>query len=64
VSFDDNDDLRVVDTSKLLTLDELKELKRLASMSKSARFLFAIMVGAISLFGIDKLFDLLHGHWK
>ena len=64
MSFDDNDDLRVVDTSKLLTLDELKELKRLASMSKSARFLFAIMVGAISLFGIDKLFDLLHGHWK
>ncbi len=54
-----DDDLRVVDTSNLLTLDELKELKRLASMSKSARFFFAITVGAISLFGIDKLVDIL-----
>lgn len=59
MNLDNNDDLRVVDTSKLLTLEELKELKRLAAMSKSARFFFAIILGAISLFGIDKLMDIL-----
>lgn len=59
---DEDDDLRVIDTSKLLTLDELKELKRLAAMSKSARFFFALVLGAISLFGIDKLMEIVANH--
>lgn len=59
MSQEKGDDLHVIDTSKMLTLDELKELKRLASMSRSARFFFAIIIGAVSVVGLDKLIDLI-----
>lgn len=47
--------LEVVDTTDRLTKDELKELKALAQMSKTAKWVFAIGIGAVSLFGMDKL---------
>lgn len=51
----DHEPLQVVDTSERLTKDELKELKSLAQMSRTAKWFFAIAIGAISLFGMDKL---------
>lgn len=51
----EKDHLEVVDTSDRLTKDELKELKSLAQMSRTAKWFFAIAIGAISLFGMDKL---------
>ena len=59
----DHDPLNVVDTSKVLTLDELSELKKLAAMSKIAKGVIAMVIGAIALLGIDKVIDLVQkGH--
>lgn len=58
----DLNSLHIVDTSKCLTEDELKELKDLAQMSKTAKVLFAIAMAFIAVFGIDKLIQLLKGH--
>lgn len=51
--------LNVVDTSDVLTEDELKELKRLASASKAVRMLMVIAIGIISLIGIDRVLYLI-----
>lgn len=50
-----NEKLEIVDTSRVLTEDELQELKKLVAMSKMARVAFAMILGAISLVGIDHL---------
>ena len=52
--------LRVIDTSETLTLDELKELKKLAAMSKIAKGVIAMVIGGITLVGVDKLVDFIH----
>lgn len=51
----DKDHLEVVDTSDRLTKDELRELKSLAQMSKTAKWFAATGIGLVSLFGMDKL---------
>jgi len=51
----DDEHLKVVDTSDKLTLDEVKELKNLAQMSRTAKWFIATVIAAISLFGMDKL---------
>lgn len=51
----EKDHLEVVDTTDKLTKDEVRELKSLAQMSKTAKWFFAIAIGAISLFGMDRL---------
>lgn len=55
-----DDMLKIVDTSESLTLTELHELKKLAAMSKAARTIIAIVIGAIALVGADKMFDIMH----
>lgn len=47
--------LHVVDTSKALTEDELRELKNLAAYSKAARWIVAGMAAAAGFLGLDKL---------
>ena len=47
--------LRLINTSKALTEEELNELKALASWSKSARWVVAGMLAAGSFFGIDRI---------
>ena len=47
--------LHVVDTSKALTEDELRELKALAAYSKAARWVLAGIAVACSFLGLDKL---------
>lgn len=59
----DKESLQVVDTTHVLTTDELKELKRLAAMSKGVKFVFAILMAGVSFVGIDQLITLLNkGH--
>lgn len=53
------ENLQVIDTQNVLTKEELMELKRLAKMSMVAKWMFAIAVGVASLFGIDKVADVL-----
>ena len=59
---DDESTLHVVDTSKALTMEELQELKRLAALSKGAKLIAAIILGAVSLLGADKIIDILSRH--
>ena len=54
--------LKVIDTRDSLTVDELQELKRLAAMSKTARTVIAVVIGAIMLVGGDKLIDFVQAH--
>ena len=54
--------LKVIDTKDSLTVDELQELKKLAAMSKTARTVIAVVVGAIMLVGGDKLIDFVQAH--
>lgn len=53
------DHLEVVDTSDKLTKDEVKELKNLAQMSRTAKWIMAGVIGFVSLFGMDKIGALL-----
>jgi ABC-type phosphate/phosphonate transport system permease subunit len=47
--------LHIVDTSESLTLEELRELKKLVAMSRTSKTLMMILVGIITVFGIDKI---------
>jgi len=53
----DDDSLRVIDTSNSLTKEELIELKKLAAMSKTAKFLFSIVFSVLLFIGFDHLFE-------
>ncbi|MFA5921221.1 MAG: hypothetical protein WC856_08000 [Methylococcaceae bacterium] len=50
---DGSQELRVIDSSKYLTLDELKELKKLASLSKISSAIIAILFSIITVTGIQ-----------
>ena len=58
----DKDNLEIVDTSDVLTKDELLELKRLASLSKTTRTFFVFAMALVAIFGIDRLVDFLQAH--
>lgn len=59
---EESENLKIVDTKDSLTLDELQELKKLAAMSKTARTIIAVVIGALMVVGGDKLFDLIQAH--
>lgn len=52
-----NDDLKIIDTSQGLTKEELLELKRLAAMSKSAKFFLSIVFSLFLFVGFDHLVE-------
>lgn len=52
-----NDDLKIIDTSQGLTKDELLELKKLAAMSKSAKFFLSIVFSLLLFVGFDHLIE-------
>ena len=54
--------LKVIDTKDSLTVDELQELKKLAAMSKTARTIIALVIGALMLIGGDKLIEFVQAH--
>lgn len=58
----EEESLQIVDTSDVLTKDELAELKKLAALSKTTRTIFAFAMGIVALFGIDKLFEFITTH--
>lgn len=61
---DDGDVLRVIDTKDALTWEEVRELKKLAGMSKVARALTALAVGVLTLFGVDNVMRWVNEHFK
>lgn len=54
---DKEESLKVIDTSDVLTKEELRELKRLASLSKTAKVIVSVVFGAIALIGADHLLE-------
>lgn len=54
--------LQVIDTSDVLTKEELRELKKLASLSKTTKTIFAFAMAIVALFGIDKVIEFLSSH--
>jgi hypothetical protein len=50
---DGSQELRVIDSSKYLTLDELKELKNLASLTKISKTIIGIIFAIITVTGIQ-----------
>lgn len=55
--------LKIIDTTNSLTVEELKELKKLVAMTKTSKALLAICLGIIALFGVDKVVDFMQkGH--
>lgn len=54
---DDDDSLRVIDTSNSLTKEELAELKKLAAMSKTAKLGFSIVFSIMMFVGADHLIE-------
>lgn len=59
---DEKESLEIVDTRNVLTVEELQELKKLASMSKTARTVIAVVIGGMMLVGGDKVIDFLQAH--
>ena len=51
--------LHLIDTSESLTLDELRELKKIAQMSRTAKTFLAVTIALVALFGIDKMIELI-----
>ena len=54
---DDDDSLRVIDTSNGLTREELAELKKLAAMSKTAKVIFSVVFSIMMFVGADHLIE-------
>jgi len=52
-----NDDLKIIDTSQGLTKEELAELKKLAAMSKSAKFMIGMVFSLLLFVGFDHLVE-------
>jgi len=48
-------DIELVDTTDVLTKDELKELKKLAQASKIVKWLVVTVFGVVSLLGVDRI---------
>ena len=53
----DDESLKIIDTDNGLTREELKELKKLASLSKTAKILVSAIFAVITLVGADHLVD-------
>lgn len=58
----DEESLQIVDTSEVLTKEELAELKKLAALSKTTKTIFAFAMAVVAIFGIDRLFELVQAH--
>jgi hypothetical protein len=52
------------DDPRALTESDVRELKRLASASRTARAFMVVGIGIITLFGIDHVLDFLRSGWK
>ena len=59
---DNEEPLKIIDTKGSLTVEELQELKKLAAMSKTARTIIALVIGALMLVGGDKLIEFVQAH--
>jgi hypothetical protein len=46
-------DLQLIDTEDALTMEELRELKKLANLSKTTRVVFGVIFGILALTGIN-----------
>ena len=53
----DDESLKVIDTSNGLTREELQELKKLAAMSKTAKIIFSVVFSIMMFVGADHLIE-------
>lgn len=60
----DEQSIKVIDTEDALTKEELCELKRLAAMSKAARWVVAGIIGVLMFIGYDHAIEMLRRMWK
>lgn len=51
------EELRIVDTSYMLTREEFVELKRLASLSKSAKLLLGMVFAVLTIFKVPEILE-------
>lgn len=56
----DEDNLKIVDTSDVLTKEELRELKKLAQLSKTAKIVVGVVFSIMMFVGIDHLLEWFH----
>jgi hypothetical protein len=54
---DDDESLKIIDTSNSLTREELAELKKLAAMSRSAKVIFGVVFSIMLFVGFDHLLE-------
>lgn len=59
---DEQESLRIVDTTNVLTKEELKELKQLASLSKTSKFVLGVIFAVVSVTGLPVILDWLFKH--
>jgi len=57
-------DLQLIDTEDALTVEELRELKKLASLSKTTRVVFGVIFGVLALTGIQPVLEWFTTHFK
>lgn len=60
----DYDELEVVDVTNKLTTEELAELKRLASLSKTSRMFVIAVIAIVSTLGLPTIIDWFGRHIK
>ena len=49
--------VEIIDTSRGLTLDELRELKKLASLSKATKYIVGAVMGVVGITGLPTLLE-------
>ena len=53
----DKECLEVIDTTHLLTVDELTEFKRIIQLSKISRVIMGILFGIMAMIGLPTIFE-------
>lgn len=51
---EEDNSIKIIDTSKSLTQEEVKAIKDIIQMTKSAKMVLAIAIAIVTMFGIDK----------
>jgi hypothetical protein len=59
----EDEGLRVVDTSEMLTKEELKELKKLASLSRTTKVIAAVIFSLVGFLGFPQIVEWVIKHW-
>ena len=53
----DKECLEVIDTTHLLTIEELTEIKRIVQLSKISRVIVGVLFGIMAMIGLPTIFE-------